>query len=63
MYAGTRPSEALVLIMGMASVREGKCLHIMVNDVQRAHFHAEAKRELYVDILKEDPERIPNLVG
>ena len=41
--------------MGIASGEEGKSLHIMLNDVQRASFHAEAQRVLYFDIPKEDP--------
>ena len=49
--------------MGIVSGNEGRGLHIMFNDVKRAYFHAEAQRELYVDIPKEDPEWAPDVVG
>ena len=62
LYAGTPPLEAIKLIMGMTFGNEGKGLHIMLNQVKRSYFHAEAKRELYVDIPK-DPEWTPHVVG
>ena len=49
--------------MGIASGNEGKGLHIMLNDVKQAYFHAEAQRELYVDNPKEDPGWTPDVVG
>ena len=49
------------MIMGIASRQQG--LHIMLNDAKRAHFHAEAKRDLDVDVPKEDPEWTPHVVG
>ena len=35
----------------------------MLNDVKRAYFHAEAQRKLYVDILREDHQWTPDVVG
>ena len=62
LYAGTPPLEALKLILGIAA-NHGKKMHVMLNDVKRAYFHAEAQRELYVDIPKEDPDWSPDVVG
>ena len=47
LYAGTPPLEALKLSMGITSVSEGEGLHIIMMDVKRAYFRAEAKRESF----------------
>ena len=49
--------------MGIAASSEGKGLHMMLNDVKRAYFHAKSARELYEDIPKEDAEWTPDVVG
>ena len=35
----------------------------MLSDVKRAYFHAPTKRELYVEVPKEDPNWQPGLLG
>ena len=55
LFAGTPPSEALKMIISMTtSGNKGEVL--MVNDVSRVFFHAKARRDLYVQIAKEDQQ-------
>ena len=63
LYAATPPLEALKLILGHAAGREKDGIHIMMSDVKRAYFHAKAKREIYVQLPREDPHWGPDLVG
>ena len=42
--------------MSRAATTGGKPRELMVNDVRRAYFYAEATRELYVEIPEEDSE-------
>ena len=35
----------------------------MISDVKRAYFHAPTNRELYVEVLREDPNWRPGLLG
>ena len=59
LYASTPPLEALRLILSRAATYDGQAREIMVNDVRRAYFYAQATRELYVELPKEDSEYPP----
>ena len=59
LYAATPPLEALKLILADAAGRYGEGIHIMMSDVKRAYFHASAKREIYVQLPREDPHWAP----
>ena len=67
LYASTPPLESLRLIMIWAATIAGtKSSHeheVMINDVRRAYFYAEASRDLFVEIPDEDPRKKPGLVG
>ena len=63
LYAGTPPLEALKMLIGEAASRKSEKLHIMLSDVKRAYFNAAAKRELYVEIPREDPDWSPDAIG
>ena len=53
LFAATPPLESLKLILSMtATANHGEV--VMVNDISRAFFHARAKREVYVQLPKED---------
>ena len=55
LFAATPPLEALKLILSMATTgNKGEIL--MVNDINRAFFHARAKRDVYVQLPPEDIE-------
>ena len=56
LYASTPPLEALRLIVSRAATCDGQTRELMINDVRRAYFYAEATRELYVELPKEDAE-------
>ena len=56
LYASTPPLEALRLIVSRAATYDGQARELMINDVRRAYFYAEATRELYVELPKEDAE-------
>ena len=58
LFAGTPPLESLRVLVALLAVgrwdgRKGMCLG--VTDVKRAHFHAKAKRRIFVDLPPEDP--------
>ena len=57
LYASTPPLEALGLIISRAATldRQGKQREMMINDVSRAYFYAEATRCMYIELPKEDP--------
>ena len=62
LFAATPPLEALKTIISMcASGNKGE--KIMVNDVSRAYFCAPARRQVFVELPKEDNETGENLVG
>ena len=63
LFAATPPLEALKLILGHAASRKAEGAHVMMSDVKRAYFHAKAKREIYVQLPREDPMWAPDLVG
>ena len=67
LYAATPPLEALRVITSWASTvrREGTGHdhEIMINGVRRAYFYAKASRDLFVEILDEDPLKQPGLIG
>ena len=53
LYASTPPLEALRLIMSKAAT-DDMDRQLMINDVRRAYFYAQATRELYVELPAED---------
>ena len=61
--AGTPPLEALKMLIWEAASKKDAKLHIMLSDVKRAHFHAAARRELCVEIPREDPDWTPDAIG
>ena len=63
LYASTPPLEALRLIMSRAATTDDHPRELMVNDVRRAYFYAEATRELYVELPEEDSEFGGSMVG
>ena len=52
LFAATPPLEALKLLISIAASNPG--LHIMINDVKSAYFHAAVKRPVYIELPKED---------
>ena len=56
LYAGFLLLEALEMLIGEAASN-------MLSDVKRAHFHAAARREMYVEIHREDPDWTPDAIG
>ena len=50
LFAATPPLEALKLLISIAASNPG--LHIMINDVKRAYFHAAVKRLVYIELPK-----------
>ena len=63
LYAATPTLEALKLLLGNASSNEKLNIHVMLSDVKRAYFHAEAQRELYARLPEEDSQYKPGWVG
>ncbi len=63
--ARTPPWEALRLIVSRARTWDnaGCEREIMINDVSRAYFYAEATRCMYMEIPAEDPLHDPNMLG
>ena len=57
LYASTPPLEALILIVSMSGTWDvrGCESEIMINDVSRACFYAEATRCMYIELPAEDP--------
>ena len=54
LYAATPPLEALKLIMSQANGSRSNGILTMLSDVKRAYFNALARRELYVELPRED---------
>ena len=52
LFAATPPLEALKLLISIVASNPG--LHIMINDVKRAYFHAAVKRLVYIELPNED---------
>ena len=52
-YASIPPLEALRLIVSRAATTD-KARHIMMNDVRRACFYAEASRDIFIELPEED---------
>lgn len=67
LYAAIPPLEALRIALSNAATqrREGKSGRraVMINDVRRAYFYAKATRDLYIQVLPEDPECKPEVFG
>ena len=65
LYASTPPLEALrAIISRAATVNDlGQEREVMINDVSRAYFYAEATRCMYIELPKEDPLYDPNMLG
>ena len=51
------------MLIGEAAGKKDAKVHIMLSDVKRAHFPAAARRELYVEIPREDPDWTPDATG
>ena len=61
-FAATPPTESLRFMLSCFMAQRQVEQQVMaVLDVSRAHFHPEAKREIYVDLPREDAT--PGLVG
>ena len=59
LFAGTPPLESLRYLASSCARqggRGGSGIRMMFNDVRRAYFFAEAKRDIYVELLEEDRE-------
>ena len=54
LFAGTPPLEALRYIIHRAATKDGGQKVVMINDVARAFFEAETKRQVCVEIPEED---------
>ena len=65
LYASTPPLEALRMIVSRAATysRGGQERELMINDVSRAYFYAEATRCMYIELPREDPLYDPNMLG
>ena len=53
LYASTPPIEALRLIVSRAATSD-KQRYLMISDVRRAYFYAEATRDLFIKLPEED---------
>jgi hypothetical protein len=61
LFAATPPLEALKILVGVAAARKWKIVHV---DVRRAYFHAEALRDVYVELDRRDKsEGEENMIG
>ena len=65
LYASTFPLEALRVVLSQAATVEvdGSERESMVNDFSRAHFYSKMTRPLYIEILAEDPNANPKMLG
>ena len=64
LYASTPPLEAFRVILSFAASGEGaNKRHIMICDVRRAYFYAQATRDLYIDLPEEDDQATPGQLG
>ena len=65
LYASTPPLEALRVILSRAATwdHNGCEREIMINDVSRAYFYAEATRCMYIELPREDPLYDPEMLG
>ena len=64
LYASMPPLEALRMVVSRAATLDGNGQEreIMINDVSRAYFYAEATRCKYIELPKEDPKADPNML-
>ena len=67
-FAGTPPQEALSILLSVAASEDPRGVadpyRIKIIDVKRAHFYAEAKRKLLINLPPEDPKsKDPNIRG
>ena len=65
LFASTPPLEALRCIVSRAATFDsnGQARELMINDVSRAYFYAEATRCMYIEIPPEDRLFDPNMLG
>ena len=65
LFASTPPLEALRCIVSRAATLDsnGQMRELMVNDVSRAYFYAEASRDIYIGLPKEGPNAGPGALG
>ena len=65
LYAATPPLEALRIVLSYAATQsgEGPRRMLMVNDVRRAYFYAKIKRDVYIELPKEDKDHDSGLLG
>ena len=65
LYAATPPLEALRIIISHAATipESGPERVIMINDVRRAYFYAKIKRDVFIELPKEDPKYGTGLLG
>ena len=65
LYAATPPLEALRIIISHAATipESGPERVIMINDVRRAYFYAKIKRDVFIELPKEDPKHGTGLLG
>ena len=63
--ASTPPLEALRLIVSHAATcpQSGNMRMLMINDVRKAYFYAKIQRDVYIELLKEDPDHRKELLG
>ena len=67
LYASTPPLEAMRLIVSHAATIDPENPNVrrdlMVNDVRRAYFYAQQKRNVFIELPSEDGEALPGEVG
>ena len=65
LYASTAPLEALRLIVSRAGTWDSHGCErgIMINNVSRAYFYAEATRSMYIELPADDPLYDPSMLG
>ena len=64
LYAATPPLEALRMIISHVATGTGSSTRqIMINDVRRAYFYAQATRDLYIELPAEDELGGPDMLG
>ena len=65
LYASTPPLESLRAIISRAATTtsNGQEREVMINDVSRADFYAEATRCMYIELPRDDPLYDPSMLG
>ena len=65
LYASTPPLEALRAVISRAATvtKDGEEREVMINDVSRAYFYAEATRCMFIELPQEDPFYDENMLG